>query len=114
MTASHTPERSTFNFDGRGINGPDEYRSRLATFTDAGNAYPGLGPLLAAAPETAAERDRLREVNADLIAALEGLEPMFCNDGPLLQVYATEIAQARAAIAKATLPCEAPLGAKQG
>lgn len=32
--------------------------------------------LIAAAPETAAERDRLREVNAELLSALEGLVAM--------------------------------------
>lgn len=31
------------------------------------------GRLIAAAPETAAERDRLREVNAELLAALRGM-----------------------------------------
>ena len=42
--------RPTLTFDGCGINGPDEYRTRLATFTDReqGKAW---GSLLAAAPE---------------------------------------------------------------
>lgn len=42
--------RPTLTFDGCGINGPDEYRSRLATFTsrEEGKRW---GPLLAAAPE---------------------------------------------------------------
>lgn len=43
--------RRTFSFDGWGINGPDQYRERLATFTEAGHALPGLGKLLEAAPE---------------------------------------------------------------
>lgn len=34
----------------------------------------GLARLFAGAPSTAAERDRLREVNADLLKALEGAE----------------------------------------
>lgn len=45
--------RPPLTFDGCGINGPDEYRTRLATFQDLeqGKAW---GPLLAAAPEMAA------------------------------------------------------------
>lgn len=34
MTANST-ERREFSFDGKGINGPDEYRSRIATFANA-------------------------------------------------------------------------------
>lgn len=40
----------TFNFDGFGINGPDEYKSRVATFTPYGLGL-NCGPLLAAAPD---------------------------------------------------------------
>jgi hypothetical protein len=32
-------ERPRFTFDGKGINGPDEYRSRVATFSEYGAAY---------------------------------------------------------------------------
>lgn len=41
--------RPELSYDGRGINGPDEYRSRIATFTSdtAGDQY---GKLFAAAP----------------------------------------------------------------
>ena len=57
--------------------------------------------LIAAAPETAAERDRLREVNADLLAALRNITE--CAeagpDGANMDLW---IEQARAAIAKAT------------
>jgi hypothetical protein len=67
--------RSTFTFDGFGINGPDEYRSRLATFTRAGYAYPGLGPLLEAAP--------------DLAEALRGMVETFNTTAPdPLQAFA--------------------------
>lgn len=38
------------SFDGFGINGPDEYRTRIATFT-RDNEAKKYGPLFAAAPE---------------------------------------------------------------
>ena len=52
--------------------------------------------LIAAAPETAAERDQLRMINADLLAALESLEKM-TSDLPLPSVHNV----IRAAIEKA-------------
>lgn len=61
----HTPGLS---FDGKGINGPDEYRSRVATFqTDEAAAQ--YGPLFAAAPD----------LLADCIAARQWLGS---GDGP--------------------------------
>jgi hypothetical protein len=42
--------RPTLSFDGCGINGPDEYRSRIATFTNYDFAAT-YGHQLAAAPE---------------------------------------------------------------
>lgn len=50
-TVGQTTTRPTFTFDGFGINGPDQYRSRLATFTRAGQEFPNLGPMLEAAPD---------------------------------------------------------------
>ena len=50
--------------------------------------------------ETLAERDRLKAQVEELRGALEAVCPMFDNDSPLLTVYAAEIAQARAALAK--------------
>lgn len=47
------------SFDGFGINGGDEYKSRLATLTRRGQEEEGLGPLLAAAPDLYAELDIL-------------------------------------------------------
>jgi hypothetical protein len=63
-------------FDGFGINGADEYRSRLATFTESairdGRAA-RFGDLLASAPELAADlaavRDELHQTRALLGAA---------------------------------------------
>ncbi len=51
----------TYTFDGHGINGADEYKSRLATLTDEGITQ-NIGNLFAAAPE--------------LLAALEYLQAM--------------------------------------
>lgn len=48
--AQHT-QRPELSFDGCGINGPDQYRSRIATFTDKrGPEAMKYGPLFAAAP----------------------------------------------------------------
>lgn len=57
----HTPEteRPELSFDGKGINGPDEHRTRVATFTGA-DAAKKYGPLFAIAPELLdAARDML-------------------------------------------------------
>ena len=53
--------------------------------------------LIAAAPETAAERDRLKAINADLLAALEEMI-VWCQLGD----HSEEVIRARAAIAAAT------------
>ncbi len=42
--------RPELSYDGKGINGPDEYRARIATFDNA-QAAKAYGPLFAAAPE---------------------------------------------------------------
>jgi hypothetical protein len=59
--------RSELTYDGCGINGPDEYRSRVATFAnyDLAGKY---GPLLAAAPELLAEAELFV---SDFVAYLE-------------------------------------------
>lgn len=57
--------------------------------------------IIAAAPETAAERDRLKAVNAELLAALKGIRPLFDSDSNLLAVYTAEIEACEAAVAKA-------------
>jgi len=77
-------------------------------YTQSGNIIAGIfinddseanARLIAAAPETAAERDQLREVNADLLAALEAVNSAFISgDGAEMQ---GAIRQARAAIEKA-------------
>ena len=81
--------RRTFSYDGYGINGPDQYRERLATFTEAGHALPGLGKLLEAAPEMAAS---LRDVeiilaskhtlDVDDFAILENVRATLALVGP--------------------------------
>lgn len=45
-------ERERLSFDGFGINGQDEYRTRIATFTDSGQAEK-WGALFEAAPDVA-------------------------------------------------------------
>jgi hypothetical protein len=44
-------DRPELTHDGHGINGPDEHRSRVATFSDKEKNGPKYGPLFAAAPE---------------------------------------------------------------
>ena len=56
--------------------------------------------LIAAAPETAAERDRLKEINAELLEALEYLEAV-CACKTLPYENHPSMIEARAAIAKA-------------
>lgn len=71
---------------------------RSAAETEA-NAH-----LIAAAPELLAERDRLREVNAALLAALERVEREWVNPydgGTFENGELPAMDQARAAIAKA-------------
>ncbi len=81
--------RPELSFDGCGINGPDEYRSRIATFA-RGADVKRYGPLLAAAPE--------------LLAALRELVEWATDDrGGDLPITDPAIRQARAAIAKATV-----------
>lgn len=82
-------EKETWSFDGFGVNGADEYKSRLATLTDEGKRLK-CGNLLAAAPNLLTA---LRAVDQMLHFALkDGFEPD----------YAREMqAQARQAIAHA-------------
>lgn len=55
----HASARPELSYDGKGINGPDEYRSRIATFTSdaAGDNY---GKLFEAAPELLAALRKIR------------------------------------------------------
>lgn len=87
--AAHVSDRPELSFDGFGINGPDEYRSRIATFTkreDGTTAGAKYGPLFAAAPEMLAV---LRLIVTDAEKAVNPAARMF------------GYAEARAAIAKA-------------
>lgn len=56
--------RTDWNFDGKGINGGDEYRSRIATLTEHGHSIDNAGELLAAAPD-------LLQACQNALAALE-------------------------------------------
>ena len=81
--------RPELTFDGRGINGPDKYRSRVATFSSSldGATVKQYGALFAAAPE--------------LLAALEIMVRAFnvATVDPLVALASIE--KARAALAKA-------------
>ncbi len=76
--------RPTLTFDGWGINGPDDYRPRLATFENWEHGK-NWGPLLAAAPE-------LRDALAGMLEWARRVKGS--NPGP-------EIGAALKAIAKA-------------
>lgn len=82
--------RSTLSYDGHGINGPDEYRTRIATFTNPALAKE-YGPLFEAAPEML---EALRNILADCENAQSPADWDFAC------VQAVEYA--RSAIAKAT------------
>lgn len=45
------PSRRELSYDGRGINGPDIYRSRIATFVNDNEAGKKYGKLFEASPE---------------------------------------------------------------
>ena len=78
---AHTP--GPLSFDGCGINGGDEYKSRIATFAKIrGDDAMHYGPLFAAAPE--------------LLAACKALLAHLPYGNEALQI------KAQAAIAKAT------------
>lgn len=76
------------SFDGKGINGGDEYMSRIATFTEHGHSL-NIGPLLAAAPE-------LLDALDGVLRMLELLNAPGTHDPIEARIY-----QARAAISKA-------------
>ena len=94
--------RRTFSYDGYGINGPDEHRTRLATFTEAGKAYPGLGKLLEAAPELLEALECLAAMSVPEDNILD-VEPGEYPDATLTDCMFTygDIRKARTAIAKA-------------
>jgi len=62
----------TYTFDGYGINGADEYKSRLATLTDEGHAQ-NIGNLFAASPELLAALESVTFI-AESMAHLRGME----------------------------------------
>lgn len=75
-------------------NSPRTYKNEALDLENEANAR-----LIAAAPDTAAERDRLQEVNTDLLAALKLAEPLLADSGFTKSMEAH--AAIRAAIAKA-------------
>jgi hypothetical protein len=83
---------------------PTEYGQRSVLLIDNrhSKATSADKTLIAAAPETAAERDRLREVNAELVAALEQIAHRAHKHAVCTQVQYSLGDIARAALAKAT------------
>ena len=85
------------------IGGPKQYSIAGLYFTGYPQDTEANARLIAAAPETAAERDRLREVNADLLAALEDIRNAYQRHFDVMPVaWQTFDNIAEAAIAKAT------------
>ena len=69
----HTPGPWSVVKWGDGRYSVDSGPNTIATLNDNGHETLANAHLIEAAPETAAERDRLRAQNADLLVALEGL-----------------------------------------
>ena len=97
MPNENTRSRPTLSFDGKGLNGPDEYRRRVATFSSAADAKL-WGGILAAAP------DMLEALRA-LLREAEGLHGQL-NDERLLDGWDADdedvsLTTARAVIARA-------------
>ena len=85
---------TALSFDGKGINGPDEYRSRLATFANDAAAQQ-YGPVFAAAP--------------DLLATLQNIaacdipgDDVEVSDADIWEAAVTSVQLARTAVEKAT------------
>ena len=82
-----------YTFDGKGINGNDSYKSRLATLTKTGHEIKGLGNLLALAP------DLLR--NLQIMTDNAAWAAHIIGDIPEKSHYLECIKEARALIAMA-------------
>ncbi len=80
-------ERPELTFDGCGINGPDEYRTRVCTFTEWGLIANKYGPMFAKAPETRAAAEAVaagwREFRAQLEASGLADHALTSPDHPL-------------------------------
>ena len=109
MTAQHTPGPWGFYLYQQTERWGVESQKEGLLVVDCGPAEnlfsEGNARLIAAAPETAAERDRLREINADLVEVLEDMTDAMA--GILIEhgrdpTKAPRIISARTAIAKAT------------
>lgn len=81
------------SFDGRGINGPDKYRTRLATFEND-QAATEYGPLFEAAP-------KLLEACKRLVGIIERHNIVPLEGEKIEGKYLLVVQDARAAIAKA-------------
>ena len=111
MTTKHTPEsditsppwvveEDARNCCFRIVSPQPPYRFLVATTGGISAADRKCANLIVAAPETAAERDRLKAINAELLSALEGLL-LPHEQGWKVTDWDLRRDQARAAIAKA-------------
>lgn len=91
---------NNFTFDGFGVNGADEYRSRLATLTEAGHAAK-VGPMFAAAPELMAELKRTGELALELMERAARIDRMLAEaKGATLDCELGEIARLRGQLSR--------------
>lgn len=99
-TTQHTPG---LVFDGLGINGPDEYRTRIATFTRGQDSAQCMkyGAMFAASPELLASLQECEKELTRFIDHQHATSPIARYANGSTKVIALRD-KARAAIAKAT------------
>lgn len=86
--------RTDWNFDGKGINGGDEYMSRIATLTEHGHSL-NAGKLLAAAPDLLAALEMLMNMQVKGHALIDRLQ--FSDSGRAISTAVlSAIAKAKA------------------
>lgn len=92
--------RRGLSFDGFGINGPDDYASRVATFAndEAARFY---GPIFARAMETVRERDEARAERDNAREALTNHEAVGPVTRRMLESSAADLATAKRAVVMA-------------
>ena len=96
---TENPAHASLSFDGCGINGRDEYRTRITTFTNKrGPVANHYGPLFAAAPELLAALER----SNNHLSALLAIQRPYLETGTVATLEETlksnraEIARAKA------------------
>lgn len=100
-TAKHTPGPWEAVTSNSAWQVSDALGNRIATLNTALVYQEEFAKLLAAAPETAAERDQLKAVNSELVEALENIEANLTGRDCFQERVADSLQRARAALAKA-------------